>query len=101
MKIKGKKINKKGQGILPDLFTWCGPGLNRRHKDFQSFALPTELPHHHPFNWIFPLRGSKNRRFDSKITKLIQQIISLYKKEGSIISLVRLYLLQNDTSHLT
>ena len=24
---------------------WCGPGLNRRHKDFQSFALPTELPH--------------------------------------------------------
>jgi hypothetical protein len=25
---------------------WCGPGLNRRHKDFQSFALPTELPHH-------------------------------------------------------
>ena len=25
---------------------WCGPGSNRRHKDFQSFALPTELPHH-------------------------------------------------------
>ena len=25
---------------------WCGAGLNRRHKDFQSFALPTELPHH-------------------------------------------------------
>jgi hypothetical protein len=24
---------------------WCGAGLNRRHKDFQSFALPTELPH--------------------------------------------------------
>jgi hypothetical protein len=24
---------------------WCGPGSNRRHKDFQSFALPTELPH--------------------------------------------------------
>jgi hypothetical protein len=27
------------------LFLWCGAGLNRRHKDFQSFALPTELPH--------------------------------------------------------
>ena len=27
-------------------FWWCGPGSNRRHKDFQSFALPTELPHH-------------------------------------------------------
>jgi hypothetical protein len=25
--------------------TWCGAGSNRRHKDFQSFALPTELPH--------------------------------------------------------
>jgi hypothetical protein len=25
---------------------WCGAGSNRRHKDFQSFALPTELPHH-------------------------------------------------------
>jgi len=22
-------------------FLWCGPGSNRRHKDFQSFALPT------------------------------------------------------------
>jgi hypothetical protein len=26
-------------------FLWCGPGLNRRHMDFQSIALPTELPH--------------------------------------------------------
>ena len=24
---------------------WPGPESNRRHKDFQSFALPTELPH--------------------------------------------------------
>ena len=23
---------------------WTGPGLNRRHTDFQSVALPTELP---------------------------------------------------------
>ena len=23
---------------------WAGTELNRRHKDFQSFALPTELP---------------------------------------------------------
>jgi hypothetical protein len=27
--------------------SWCGAGSNRRHKDFQSFALPTELPHHY------------------------------------------------------
>ncbi len=25
---------------------WFGAGSNRRHKDFQSFALPTELPNH-------------------------------------------------------
>ncbi len=29
-----------------NIITWCGAGSNRRHKDFQSFALPTELPHH-------------------------------------------------------
>ncbi len=23
---------------------WTGPGLNRRHQNFQSCALPTELP---------------------------------------------------------
>lgn len=31
---------------------WCGPGSNRRHKDFQSFALPTELPH---LRWRFKI----------------------------------------------
>ncbi len=36
-------IQKKTQISLSLL--WCGAGLNRRHKDFQSFALPTELPH--------------------------------------------------------
>jgi hypothetical protein len=34
---------------------WCGAGSNRRHKDFQSFALPTELPHHSA------KAGSKNK----------------------------------------
>jgi hypothetical protein len=24
---------------------WCGAESNRRHMDFQSIALPTELPH--------------------------------------------------------
>jgi hypothetical protein len=28
------------------LVKWSGPGLNRRHMDFQSIALPTELPDH-------------------------------------------------------
>ena len=38
---------------------WCGPGSNRRHKDFQSFALPTELPHHFQ-------TGGKNSSFKQK-----------------------------------
>src|ERR1700761_5608753 len=41
---------------------WCGPGLNRRHMDFQSIALPTELPHHPP---IFT-SGGKNSISDRK-----------------------------------
>ena len=28
------------------LFLWCHQESNRGHKDFQSFALPTELWHH-------------------------------------------------------
>ena len=28
-------------------FVWCHQESNRGHKDFQSFALPTELWHHH------------------------------------------------------
>ena len=31
-----------------ELFLWCGAGSNRRHQDFQSCALPTELPHPMP-----------------------------------------------------
>ena len=31
----------------PGLWMWCrGAELNRRHTDFQSVALPTELPRH-------------------------------------------------------
>ena len=41
---------KKPVSLLRALFIvlWCGAGSNRRHKDFQSFALPTELPHQLP-----------------------------------------------------
>ena len=35
-----KSPSKKSRGL-----EWCGTESNRRHKDFQSFALPTELPH--------------------------------------------------------
>ena len=43
-------------------FLWCGPGLNRRHMDFQSIALPTELSHLPPaFSGMNPFRGCKNK----------------------------------------
>ena len=29
------------------IFKWCHQESNRGHKDFQSFALPTELWHHY------------------------------------------------------
>ena len=33
--------------VEPTRMEWCrGPDLNRRHMDFQSIALPTELPRH-------------------------------------------------------
>ena len=44
--ILGK--NKKSPTVLAEdykNFTWCGAGSNRRHMDFQSIALPSELPH--------------------------------------------------------
>jgi len=43
--LKFTCIKTKNPGISPGLL-WCEPGLNRRHMDFQSIALPTELPHH-------------------------------------------------------
>ena len=36
--------NKKDFG-KPKSFLWCHQESNRGHKDFQSFALPTELWH--------------------------------------------------------
>jgi site-specific DNA recombinase len=44
---------------------WCGAGSNRRHKDFQSFALPTELPH------LLELRiSNKDRRIQNWVANI-------------------------------
>jgi hypothetical protein len=38
---------KKASGVNTGFFEWCPEaGSNHRHKDFQSFALPTELSGH-------------------------------------------------------
>jgi hypothetical protein len=43
---------------------WPGTELNRRHADFQSAALPTELPGHSLENWsLKSMRDHSNRTF--------------------------------------
>ena len=54
--LRSKSIRKKAQ--TPTVYgkiwacgvQWTGPGSNRRHQDFQSCALPTELPVQRPIN---------------------------------------------------
>ena len=41
---------------------WAGTGLNRRHQDFQSCALPTELPAHHGLVRVPKARRSVQER---------------------------------------
>jgi hypothetical protein len=41
-------------------FEWTGAGSNRRHQDFQSCALPAELPVH-PRDQAMPGRGERER----------------------------------------
>ena len=42
--VKQQKIRTFRFGLFPRW--WAKAELNRRHKDFQSFALPAELPAH-------------------------------------------------------
>ena len=39
-----KKAVKRKRLAAKKLHEWAGADLNRRHTDFQSVALPTELP---------------------------------------------------------
>lgn len=49
---------------------WCGTDLNRRHPDFQSSALPTELPHRF-LRMLQPLDNNGAKR-DCKCRNFIQ-----------------------------
>ena len=54
---------------------WLGPESNQRHKDFQSSALPTELPSHKNDSINLKIevklvgQKTKTKRFDCKIQK--------------------------------
>ena len=60
--LEGKK-NRKLVVKLISPCLWCEPGLNRRHMDFQSIALPTELSHRISKKNLkkYPRRGCKNK----------------------------------------
>ena len=51
---------------------WQGPGSNRRHKDFQSSALPTELPRHGHVIKVAYLEGFEPPTFWSVARRSIQ-----------------------------
>ena len=43
---RGMGERKTDNSLIISGFIWCCQESNRGHKDFQSFALPTELWHH-------------------------------------------------------
>ena len=47
MNTSSSKLYKKNAFYKHNFKWWLGTELNRRHMDFQSIALPTELPSHH------------------------------------------------------
>ena len=51
--------HKKNSYISVTAFLWCHQESNRGHKDFQSFALPTELWHHRVCNALFSIASAK------------------------------------------
>ena len=75
--LKCKKAWKTAICAFLQAFWWCGPGLNRRHMDFQSIALPTELPHLFPFGRAKIRDFSFNKRMNLKFFREILEKLSL------------------------
>ena len=42
----GDRVKRESPSVIAWAFGWCHRESNQGHKDFQSFALPTELWHH-------------------------------------------------------
>ena len=57
---------------------WSGTELNRRHEDFQSSALPTELPDHIQL-WSMDLTSSRGKYFSCRNDSIDFSIIKEYK----------------------
>ena len=72
-----KKRRETAHGITPhesvSLSSWCHQESNRGHKDFQSFALPTELWHHRQFYFL----GAEATRFELVVRLPVRQFSKL------------------------
>ncbi len=69
--IKSQLLYQLSYGVI-FLFLWCHQESNRGHKDFQSFALPTELWHQNMFLQegnvvVFPFLRCKGREFSDTV----------------------------------
>ena len=81
---KGKSlINTKKPNLLEEvrLFKWYHQESNRGHKDFQSFALPTEL-WHHTFADDFSFAGAKVQQLFGSAKFLSEK---LFKKDKKVL----------------
>ena len=72
-----EKRRETAHGITPhesvSLSSWCHQESNRGHKDFQSFALPTELWHHRQFYFL----GAEATRFELVVRLPVRQFSKL------------------------
>ena len=79
LKIAQNKDKRKESHFCNSLFLWCHQESNRGHKDFQSFALPTELWHHR-----YVLTGAKVGEFFEIASDYKEKIESGMKKIGEM-----------------
>ncbi len=78
--------NKKKQlQIVTASFLWCHQESNRGHKDFQSFALPTELWHHRCF------LSQKRVQSYNKYLSLPNILVKIFKIFNSLLYISLLY----------
>lgn len=64
---------KSSEQIVQSFKKWCGRESNPRHEDFQSSALPTELPHLfilNVANSCLKHSGGKSRKNSKRQTKI-------------------------------
>ncbi len=77
----GRKIKNPDSFENQD-FKWCHQESNRGHKDFQSFALPTELWHQHFYvrNQCFSIAVAKVRKLLKLANISVEKMRFLCKK---------------------